>query len=107
MLEGKKVGLVLCGWGGKGAYQIGVWKALKEAGIKPAAISGTSVGALNGAMMILDDYAAAEHIWQNIKTDDVLSLNSPALVSRLARLHIDVARLPLFLRTKGFSTRKA
>ena len=106
MLEGKKVGLVLCGGGGKGSYQIGVWKALKEAGIKPAAIAGTSVGALNGAMMILDNYETAENIWQNVRTDDVLSLNTPSLVSRLARLNIDVARLPLFLRTKGFFNQK-
>ncbi|MEI6207681.1 MAG: patatin-like phospholipase family protein [Desulfuromonadales bacterium] len=101
MLEGKKVGLVLCGGGGKGSYQIGVWKALKEAGIIPSAIAGSSVGALNGAMMTTGDYATAERMWLSIKNEDVLSLNSPALVSRLARLHIDLARLPLFLRSKG------
>lgn len=28
-----KVGLVLAGGGGKGAYQLGVWKALKQFGI--------------------------------------------------------------------------
>ncbi|WP_248892748.1 patatin-like phospholipase family protein [Bacillus methanolicus] len=30
----KRIGLVLAGGGGKGAYQIGVWKALREFGIE-------------------------------------------------------------------------
>ena len=29
----KKIGLVFAGGGGKGAYHIGVWKALREYGI--------------------------------------------------------------------------
>lgn len=42
----KEYGLVLEGGGAKGAYQIGAWKALKEAGVKINAVAGTSVGAL-------------------------------------------------------------
>ena len=34
-------GLVLAGGGVRGAYQIGVWKALKELKIKVSAVSGT------------------------------------------------------------------
>ena len=44
---GKK-GVVLCGGGAKGAYQIGVWKALKKLNFNPDVVTGTSVGALNG-----------------------------------------------------------
>lgn len=44
----KEYGLVLEGGGAKGAYQIGAWKALREAGVKLKGIAGTSVGALNG-----------------------------------------------------------
>ncbi|MBQ7895822.1 MAG: patatin-like phospholipase family protein, partial [Oscillospiraceae bacterium] len=47
----KEYALALEGGGAKGAYQIGVWQALREAGIKIKAVAGTSVGALNGAMM--------------------------------------------------------
>lgn len=45
------VGLVLSGGGAKGAYQAGVWKAMAEAGLdrRVAAVSGTSVGAINAA----------------------------------------------------------
>ena len=45
----KEYGLVLDGGGARGAYQIGAWKALREAGVKIEAVAGTSVGALNGA----------------------------------------------------------
>ena len=45
----KEYGIVLEGGGARGAYQIGAWKALKEAGIRIKGISGASVGALNSA----------------------------------------------------------
>lgn len=43
--------------GGKGAYQIGVWKALRELNIENqiVAIAGTSVGALNAALFYQGD----------------------------------------------------
>ena len=37
-------GIVLEGGGARGAYQIGAWKALKEAGIEIKGAAGTSVG---------------------------------------------------------------
>ena len=58
----KEYGLVLEGGGAKGAYQIGAWKALKEAGIRIKGIAGTSVGALNGALIAMDDFEKAEKI---------------------------------------------
>ena len=45
-------GLVLEGGGTKGAYQIGAYKALKDLGIEFQGVSGTSIGALNGAYII-------------------------------------------------------
>ena len=51
----KEYGVVLDGGGARGAYQIGAWKALKEAGVKISAVAGTSVGALNGALICMDD----------------------------------------------------
>ena len=51
MRSGGDIGLVLSGGGAKGAFQAGVWKAMHELGLtrRVAAISGTSVGALNAA----------------------------------------------------------
>lgn len=45
------VGLVLSGGGAKGAYHVGVMKALKEFEIPINMISGASIGALNGAVL--------------------------------------------------------
>ena len=41
----KEYGIVLEGGGAKGAYQIGAWRALREAGIRIKGAAGTSVGA--------------------------------------------------------------
>lgn len=68
-------GLVLEGGGAKGAYQIGAWKALKEAGIHIKGISGTSVGALNGALIAMDDFEKAEKIWETIRYSRVMDVD--------------------------------
>lgn len=67
----KKLGLVLSGGGARGAYQIGVWKCLREHGLDKniMAFSGTSIGALNACLIMHGDYCLAEHIWtHNIKS---------------------------------------
>ena len=51
----KEYALVLEGGGAKGAYQIGAWRALKEAGVKICALAGSSVGALNAALICMGD----------------------------------------------------
>jgi len=75
------VGLVLAGGGGKGAYQIGVWKALIEMNIAQniTAVSGTSVGALNAALFAHGDYEVAEMIYKNIRHEQILTLGKSDL----------------------------
>lgn len=46
-----QVVLVLQGGGALGAYQVGVYQALHEAGIEPDWVIGTSIGAINGAII--------------------------------------------------------
>ncbi|WP_295990188.1 patatin-like phospholipase family protein [Rugamonas sp.] len=46
-----QVVLVLQGGGALGAYQIGVYQAMHEAGLEPDWVIGTSVGAINGAII--------------------------------------------------------
>ncbi len=65
----KPYGLVLAGGGGKGAYQIGAWKAMKEMGITFEAVAGASIGAINGALIASDDYDKATEFWHNISVD--------------------------------------
>lgn len=71
----KEYGIVLEGGGARGAYQVGAWKALKEAGIRIKGIAGASVGALNGALMCMDDYDKAEDIWKNISYSRVMDVD--------------------------------
>ena len=72
-----KLGIVLDGGGGKGAYQIGVWKYLKESKLynSISAISGTSVGGLNSCLLALDEYNLAETIWTQKIQDKILSID--------------------------------
>ncbi len=65
----EKIGIVLSGGGAKGAYQIGVWKALNRLNIKYDIVTGTSVGALNGLLFVQKDYKKAYKIWKNIGYD--------------------------------------
>ena len=58
-------GLVLEGGGARGAYHIGVYKAILEEGIEIGGITGTSIGALNGAMIVQGDYEICYELWQN------------------------------------------
>jgi NTE family protein len=48
---GRQVVLVLQGGGALGAYQVGVYQALHEAGIEPDWVIGTSIGAINAALI--------------------------------------------------------
>lgn len=61
-----KTAIVLSGGGIKGAYQIGVWKALNKLKIKYDLVTGTSIGALNGILMVQKDYRKAMNIWKKI-----------------------------------------
>lgn len=71
----KQYGIVLEGGGARGSYQIGAWKALREAGIRIRGIAGASVGALNGALMCMDDLEHAEYIWENIAYSKVMDID--------------------------------
>lgn len=72
----KEYGIVLEGGGAKGAYQIGVWKAMRELGIKIKGISGVSVGALNGALICMGDIDKAIKLWESITYDRVMEVDN-------------------------------
>ena len=75
----REYGLVLEGGGAKGAYQIGAWKALREAGVRIKGIAGASVGSLNGALICMDDLDRAEEIWKNIDYSQVMSVSNETM----------------------------
>jgi len=58
--------LVLSGGGSKGAFEVGVIKALYEQGYTYDIFAGTSVGALNSAILAQhDDFKKLEDLWLN------------------------------------------
>lgn len=63
-----KHAFVLSGGGSRGAYEIGVWQALRETGLSIDIVTGTSVGALNGAMVAQDDFELALELWKELET---------------------------------------
>lgn len=67
-----KRAIVLCGGGSLGAYEMGVWKALRELDIHYDIVTGTSIGALNGAMMVMDDYEGALNMWNTLSVDNIM-----------------------------------
>ena len=89
----KEYGLVLEGGGAKGAYQIGAWKALKEAGVKLKGIAGTSVGALNGALICMNDIEAAERLWKNISYSQIMSVDDEVVGKLFQHQKIDKQEL--------------
>ncbi|MFW5986330.1 MAG: patatin-like phospholipase family protein, partial [Halanaerobiales bacterium] len=68
-------GLVLEGGGAKGAFHIGAYQALREMNININAITGTSIGALNGAMIVQGDFEEAYRLWYNIKPSKVFDVD--------------------------------
>ena len=70
-----KLAVVLAGGGSRGAYQIGVWKALRELGVEYQIVTGASVGALNGAMMAQKDFDKALEMWAKITTPDIVDID--------------------------------
>lgn len=74
-----KTALVLSGGGSRGAYEIGVWKALCALEIKIDLVVGTSVGAINGAMVAQGDLEAAERLWPQLETDMVFDVETTGI----------------------------
>jgi NTE family protein len=73
-------GLVLEGGGAKGAYHVGAFKALRELGIEIGGIAGTSIGAINGAMMVQGDYDLLEKVWYSINSYELFDIDEKAIV---------------------------
>jgi NTE family protein len=90
--------LVLSGGGAKGAYQVGIVKALAEMEVNIRAISGASIGALNGAVVasslsLREAVAKLENLWAMLAEDPPLGEKLPAVIRLLeaAGLRFDTA----------------
>ncbi|MBM6403425.1 patatin-like phospholipase family protein [Phycicoccus sp. CSK15P-2] len=84
-----RTAFVLGGGGVLGATQVGMARALAEAGIRPDLVVGTSIGALNGAFVAADPgvggAARLAKVWDAVVRDRVFVENPVRQVARAAR----------------------
>ncbi len=102
----KEYGLVLAGGGTKGAYEVGAWKALKEMNINITAISGASIGAINAALMIQDDFENLLNIYDTIKVENIVDIKDKLKNKNniLSPKNI-VSLMPEYVKKKGFDNK--
>ena len=79
-----KIGLVLSGGGGKGAYELGVWNALRELDLDKyvKVISGTSIGAFNAVLFAQDDQEKEIGLWDEVTMDKLIPLTKFQLMRK-------------------------
>lgn len=88
-------GLVLAGGGARGAYEAGVLRyvfedLVRETGVRfdPRVVSGTSIGALNGAWVAANGPESAtelSRLWTTLTPDQVYRLEARELLTLLSR----------------------
>ncbi|HHX14092.1 MAG TPA: patatin-like phospholipase family protein [Clostridiales bacterium] len=92
-----KTALVLGGGGARGAYEIGVWQALRETGIEPSLVVGASVGAINAAVIAQGSFELATDLWVNLNIGMVFDANplksDDLPLRKLLDEHIDEAAI--------------
>ena len=110
-----KRALVLSGGGSRGSYEIGVWEALEEVGLRFHMCFGTSIGAINAAMFLQGDRALAARLWEEITSRGVLRADGeqaaqvermfgrkrevlPFLLEHARQMRLDLAPLETLLR---------
>nr|WP_062342400.1 patatin-like phospholipase family protein [Herbidospora sakaeratensis] len=77
---------VLGGGGVLGAHEVGMLRALAEAGIKPDLIVGTSVGALNGVVLAANPADAVDRLSELWSTHIVRTAFAGSWMTRLSTL---------------------
>lgn len=77
---------VLGGGGVLGAHEVGMLRALDEAGIRPDLVVGTSVGALNGAVIAAAPAEAVARLTDLWRSDIVRTAFAGSWVTRLSTL---------------------
>ncbi len=89
-----KQALVLSGGGAKGAYEIGVYKALKKLHKQIDIVTGTSIGAINGMFVTQKDLRGALKLWKNISFKAIYDEEAFPLLEdeKLAKIYMQYAK---------------
>lgn len=91
--RGLRVVLVLQGGGALGAYQAGVYEAMHEHALVPDWIVGTSIGAVNGALIAGNPEAVrlqrVKAFWERIAHPDPVNMATITDAQRRAQIHLN------------------
>ena len=100
------IGLALEGGGVRGSYQAGVYMAMYECGVKIDGVCGTSIGAINGAVIASGKGSSLPKIWRSLSMGHVFGF-SDDFVNKLLKkeVNIDFVKLTLANALKIFSNK--
>jgi len=105
------IGIAFEGGGSRGAYHIGVTKALIEAGYEFNGAVGTSIGAINAALFVQGDLKKAEDIWLHMTFAELFDVEE-AMMAGLKKaplsgpsLRFLFEQIGTFFRNRGLDTR--
>ena len=104
------VGLALEGGGARGAFHMGAVKALLEEGYDFQGVAGTSIGALNGALIAQGDFETGYRLWETLNSSIIFEMDEAKLRDILSR-KIDrdtrtflTAKIKQIIENKGIDT---
>jgi len=99
--------LVFQGGGALGAYQIGVYQALHEAGVEPDWVIGTSIGAINAALIVgnapderLDKL---REFWSRVEHGQMFEGPMANLFSPMRTMSAIMSGIPAFFKPNPFA----
>lgn len=92
-----KRALVFSGGGSRGAYECGAWQALQELNIRLDGVYGTSIGAVNAALVAQGDLNTALELWENIRMDQIVSLEEGEELSVERMVHCKRDLIPFLV----------
>lgn len=80
--ERERRALILCGGGARGVMEVGFYQAITELGLSFDLVVGSSVGALNGALITAGlSPAKLAALWRGIRRRDLIAWSGRALLS--------------------------
>ncbi|MGN6671073.1 MAG: patatin-like phospholipase family protein, partial [Candidatus Nucleicultricaceae bacterium] len=92
-----RVVLVLQGGGARGAYHLGAYKAMEEAGYTPDVYCGISIGALSACVLAGNDdatrYGKLEEFWNEITWPEFLDTSKVPMNDAIKKWHNQMASL--------------
>ena len=88
-------GLALSAGGARGAYQIGAWKAFLERGLRFEAFSGSSIGALNSALICQGDWEQAYRLWMELPQITLVKPDTARFTKLMLKMATDIGLMLL------------